>query len=156
MSVPSVRSTILLVIALLAAAVASAAGRGSDARQSPSKKASSSAATNSAWRQDLETWLARLNGSFKIKFEFPPEVKCTTFNSNNPTDTKQSCTVTTRVPYVSAANCRGIGQGPGLYCTFDGLRSEPTGKDAGTAGAPASMFSNQLPSRMLLGIDPVA
>jgi hypothetical protein len=157
MSVPSVRNTILLVIALLAAAVASAAGRGSDARQTPGKKASNSAATGSDnWRQDLETWLARLNGSFKIKFEILPEVKCTTFNQYNPTNTARTCTASITAPYVSAVNCRGIGQGPGLYCTFEDLRRETTGKDAGAPGAPVSVFSNGLPSRMLLGIDPVA
>jgi hypothetical protein len=157
MSSTSVRCTILLLSALLAAAAANAAGRASDTRQSSSKKASNSAATGSDnWRQDLETWLARLNGSFKIKLEIPPEIKCSTFNSNTPTDTKQTCTVKKTVPYVSAVNCRGIGQGPGLYCTFDDLRTEQTGKDAGTPGATVSMFSNALPSRMLLGIDPVA
>jgi hypothetical protein len=157
MSGTSVRCTILLLSALLAAAAASAAGRASDARESPSKKASNSAATGSEnWRQDLETWLERLKGSFKIKLEIPPEIKCTTFNSNKPTDTKQTCTVTKTVPYVSAVNCRGIGQGPGLYCTFDDLRREQTGKDADTPGATVSLFSNALPSRMLLGIDPVA
>jgi len=31
---------------------------------------------------------------------------------------------------------------------------EPTGKQGGEAGAPMSLFSNDLPSRMLLGIDP--
>jgi hypothetical protein len=157
MSSTSVRSTILLLSALLAAAAASAAGRASDARESPSKRASNSAAKGSDnWRQDLETWLARLDGSFKIKLEILPEMKCSTFNSNNPTDTKQTCTITKTAPYVSAVNCRGIGQGPGLYCTFDDLRREQTGKDADTPGASVSMFFNALPSRMLLGIDPVA
>jgi hypothetical protein len=157
MSSLSIRCTIVLLGALLGSAALSAAGRTSDAREPTGKKSSNAAAKRSdTWRQDLEAWLARLNGSFKIKLEIPPEVKCTTINQNNPANTSQKCTATITRPYVSAVNCRGIGQGPGLYCTFDELRHEPTGKDGGTPGSPVSMFSNGLPSRMLLGIDPVA
>jgi hypothetical protein len=157
MSGLSIRCAIVLLGALLGSAAVSAAGRAPDAREPTGKKTSRSAATNSdTWRQDLEAWLARLDGSFKIKVEIPPEVKCTTFNSNTPTNTSQTCTASRPITYVSAVNCRGIGQGPGLYCTFDELRNEPTGKDGGTPGSPVSLFSNELPSRMLLGIDPIA
>jgi len=151
MSGISVRCTIVLLGALLGSTAASAAGRAPDAREPAGKKTKSD-----TWRQDQEAWLARLNGSFKIKVEIPPEVKCTTFNQNTPTNTSQTCTATRPITYVSAVNCSGISQGPGLYCTFDELRNEPTGRNGETPGSTVSLFSNELPTRMLLGIDPVA
>lgn len=156
MSAIATRCVILFVCAVLATAQAGAAGRNSDARESAGKKAAPTSKENSDnWQQDLETWLARLNGSFSVKLEPLPEIKCTTPNYSAPNST-QTCTISKQRNYVSTVNCRRIGQGPGLYCTFDQLRMEPTGKQGGEAGAPMSLFSNDLPSRMLLGIDPVA
>lgn len=155
MSAMTARCMTLLLCAVLAAGEAGAAGRASDARESTTRKAApSSKADSEDRRQDLEAWLARLNGSFKIRLEIPPETKCGALNSSVPNST-QVCTTTKAATYVSAVNCRGVGQGPGLYCTFDELRREPSDRDAGKPGAPASLFSNELPSRMLMGIDPV-
>ncbi len=127
----SVRRAVLLFCGLIAAGEASAADR----------------------RPDLEAWLSRLNGRFTIKLEIPPESRCGALSLSNPNG-PQVCTSSKAVTYVSAVDCRGTGQGPGLYCTFDELRREPD-KNGGE-GAPASLFNNELPSRMLLGIDPVA
>jgi hypothetical protein len=137
---------ILLTCALLAAGQASAAGR------EPARKATASASTASGtWRQDLEAWLARLQGSFAIKVTTPPTSECRSIGAG-----LQECKGKIAVTYVSAASCSRVGEGPGLRCTFDELRRENSGNSAGGVGARASLYPNGLPTRMLLGIDPVA
>jgi hypothetical protein len=148
MSSTLVRCTILLLCAALTADEASSAGRASDARESSNRKSGASAASSEDWRPELESWLARLKGNFRVKLEMPSQLKC------SPLTATQACTTSKGSTGFTEAGCRGIGQGPGVYCTFDTLRSEPTDKAAGPG--PVSGFSGKLPSRMLLGIDPVA
>lgn len=153
MSLLQGRRIMALVCALVVAGSAGAAGRDSGSRPSSGKKSSSSdAARSDDWRQGLETWLARLEGKFSIKLFIAERTVCTALSvdKNGP----QRCTTTKPVNYVSAADCRGIGEGGGLLCTFEALRYEATGSGAEGAGATTSLLSNDLPSRVLLGIDP--
>ncbi|MEO8314897.1 MAG: hypothetical protein ABI645_08900 [Pseudomonadota bacterium] len=138
---------ILLTCALLATGEAGAAGR-----ESGRKTTAPATETSGAWRQDLETWLARLQGSFAIKVTIEEKIgNCRAYGAG-----QQKCDVRKAATYVSAANCQRIGEGPGLHCTFDELQHEASAKGAGDVGAPALFWSNGLPTRMLLGIDPVA
>jgi hypothetical protein len=141
------QSMILLMCVLLAAGEAGAAGRESG-RRSTARAAESSG----TWRQDQEAWLARLQGNFAIKLKI--EEKIGACRPNGPG--QQKCDVRKAATYVSAAICRRIGEGPGLHCSFDELRQESSGNGPGDGSAPGLLFSNRLPTRMLLGIDPVA
>jgi hypothetical protein len=151
MSPISGRGMILLLCSVLAAGEASAAARASDARESTSKKATTSASNSGASSQDLEDWLGRLNGRYTITLKLPPKTECTAASAAG--SGAQKCTTSKGVTYTSAVNCRGIGEGPGLYCTFEDMRKEPADKDADDGSAS---ISNGALSRMLLGIDRVA
>jgi hypothetical protein len=143
---------ILLTCALLAAGEAGAAGR-----ESGSKSIAPAGETSGAWRRDQEAWLARLQGSFAIQLNIGE--KLGTCRKDGPGWEK--CDLRKAATYVSAANCRRIGEGPGLHCTFDEVRQEAPDNAAGDARAPAVSSIGlrtrmELPTRMLLGIDPVA
>ncbi len=151
-----IRCIVLLTCTLLAAGEAGAADRGSGARESTSTKAATSASGKSdEWRRDLAAWLGRLEGSFEIKLKNEEETRCSAAGVDR-TSGVQVCTTEKAHTYVSSGNCRSIGEGPGLYCTFEEFRHETPGHGAGSAGAVAPMLFNALPGRMLFGIDPVA
>jgi hypothetical protein len=153
MSLLQGRRMVLLVCALMVAGTAGAAGRDTGSRPSSGKKSSSSeAAKSDDWRQGLQTWLGRLEGKFSIKLFVAERTVCNALgpDKNGP----QRCTTTKPVTYVSAVDCRGVGEGGGLLCTFDELRYEATGSGAEAVGATTSLLSNDLPGRVLLGIDP--
>lgn len=151
MSLLQGRRMIPLVCALMVAGAAGAAGRDSGSRPSSGKKSGASeAAKSDDWRQGLEAWLGRLEGKFTIKLFVAERTVCNALgpDKNGP----QRCTTTKPANYVSAADCRGIGESGGLLCAFDELRYEAT--DSGAEGATTSLLSNDLPGRVLLGIDP--
>lgn len=137
----------LLACVLLAAGDAGAAGR-----ESGRKATASASGKSDAWRPVQEAWLARLQGSFAIKLKLEEKIGACLPNGVG----QQKCEVRKPATYVSAADCRRIGEGPGLHCTFEALRPEVTGDSGGDAGAAAFLGSNGLPTRMLFGIDPVA
>ncbi len=139
-------TSVLLTSVLLTSAAAGAATPGSR-----------SASKAGAGKQDLQGWLARLRGSFTVRHSDIGETKCSSLGPSAPGAT-QMCTTQQAATFVSSANCLGIGDGPGLRCTFEELRREPSGKDGSEVGkyAPASFLSNNLPVRALFGIDPAA
>jgi hypothetical protein len=140
----------VLVIGVMAAGEAGAADRASGGLGRRTI-ASSSVSEAADWRQGLEAWLARLQGSFTVRLDIPEKTVCTALAAG-----MQRCTTARAVAYVSAGTCRGTGEESGLQCTFEQLRYETPGNAAGDVGAPAPLLSNQLPSRLQFGIDPVA
>jgi len=139
--------TILLTCVLLASSEAGAAGRAPD--HAGTRAATSRGESNDSL-QDLEAWLARLQGSFTVRFRIEDKMG----NCHSIGNGLQECSRSKAVTYVSAANCRG-GDGAGLNCTFDELRREGTSNDSGSVASTFFMF-NGLPRRLQFGIDPVA
>jgi hypothetical protein len=146
------RHMVLLSCALLAASGTVAAAPGSAARKSSGTTEKTSAPDSDHWRQDLESWLARLRGSFTIRYSTEDKIG----NCRSAGAGLQECSRQMGVKYVSAATCSGVGAGPGVLCTFEELRPESSGNGAGGVGASLLSSSNDLPGRLLFGIDPLA
>ncbi len=139
----------VLCLMLLAIGDAGAAARGPDSRAG-GKTAKSASSQSGDWRQDLETWLARLQGNFTIKLDIGEKTVCSALGPAGPGAT-QTCSTRKAQSYASATDCRGVDAGPGLHCTFDGLRQDGGGVDGD--GASIRLLSNGLPAHVEFGID---
>lgn len=139
----------VLCLMLLAVGDAGAAARGPDSRAG-GKTPKSESSKSGDWQQDLETWLARLEGNFAIKLDIGEKTVCSTLGPARP-NAAQTCSTRKAQSYASAADCRGLDAGPGLHCTFEVLRQEGGAVDGD--GPTIRLLSNGLPARAEFGID---
>jgi hypothetical protein len=147
------KRTLAHCVVLLACGEANTAPRGPSARDRETAKATKPAADGPEIQQvEPEAWLARLKGKFAIKLVLKGKFTCL-IPSGPGTMQSQPCLTeegAEGVTFTSAADCPGIGEGPGLYCRFDPLRRTSTTG----AAEPTSLLNDPLPIRALFGIDP--
>jgi hypothetical protein len=147
----------IVACTLLGSGEANSAPRGPSMRGYEAMKATRPTESPEIKQADLESWLARLQGNFTIKLVLKGRFTCLK-PAGAGTIHMQPCMTEEAakgITFYSTANCDGIGEGPGLYCTFDALR-RPADNSSGESGALqlASLLNDPLPIRALFGIDP--
>lgn len=152
-------SLVLVACILTGSGEANAAPRGPSARERESMNASRPTGAPEERQLGLASWLTSMKGRYSITLVLKGRFTCLT-PTGEGTIQSSSCLKeegTRGITYVSAAECRGVGEGPGLYCKFDMLRRAPEkNSEAAGAGQAGFLLNDPLPIMALFGIDPVA
>jgi hypothetical protein len=152
------RCLVLLACTVLGVGAANPAPRGPSAREREAPNATRSATTGpGASQAELESWLARLKGTFTIKLVLKGRFTCLAPTAAGTLQTQQCLKeeAAKGITFISTVYCPGIGEGAGVYCTFDALR-RVVGEGAAETSEPAFLLNDPLPIRALFGSDPAS